>query len=240
MKAIALHLSLLSLALGCASPSATAQEEADPNRSGFEPIRFGDPEEGGYDAPFFPGARYDERIPAPEFVLGQEHATRFSHHEEIVACFRRWSEASPRLVLQPHGKTHEGRALVHAVVTSPANHERLERILAAHAELQDPRGRTDGELDALLSDLPAIAWMGYSIHGDELSGADASVALGYHLAACVDPEVTELLDDVVIVIDPVMIAVIFVADIKRRIGKDDINKGLTFTSALAPGNFFTQ
>jgi hypothetical protein len=49
---------------------------------------------------------------------------------------------------------------------------------------------------------PAIAWLGYSIHGDEMSGADASLAVAYHLAAGTSADVTEILKNVVVVIDP--------------------------------------
>ena len=176
---------------------AAAQEPAPQ-----PPLRFGDPVEIGYDAPFFPDADHDPQVPAPEEVLGQPHGTRLSHHGEILACFRLWAEASPRVVLRTHGLTHEGRELVHAVVTSPANHARMDAILAAHQRLADPRGLGEEEARELLRDTPPIAWMGYSIHGDELSGCDAAVALGYHLAADRGPEVERLLERIVVVIDP--------------------------------------
>lgn len=201
MNANAPLLLSLPLVLGCTSSTVAAEPQTETSSSDFSPIRYGDGEEEvAYRQPFFPGASYDERVPTPESVLGRMHATRLSHHDEIVECFRRFAAASPRLVLDRYGVTHEGRELVYAVATSARNHERLDEILARHAALRDSGEAGASDLD----DLPAIAWMGYSIHGDELSGSDAAVALAYHFAASTDAEVAALLDDTVVVIDPVM------------------------------------
>ena len=199
MKLFAPFLSFALLASGSALPLSAGLQD-----SPATPLRFGDPIELAYDVEFFPGAHYDAGIPTPESLLGRPAGDRLAHHAEIVRCFESWAKASPRVVLRKHGSTHEGRALIHAVVTSPANHGRLDRILADHRRLDDPRGETQAELEALTRELPAVAWMGYSIHGDEVSGCDAALALAYHLAACTDDEVIQLLDDLVIVIDPML------------------------------------
>ena len=46
--------------------------------------------------------------------------------------------------------------------------------------------------------------MGYSIHGDETSGSDASLALAHRLVAGTDPATLAMLDEVITVIDPIM------------------------------------
>ncbi len=170
----------------------------------FAPMRFGDPDEHAYDAAFFPGANHDDAISTPDQLLGQRHATRLSHHAEIMACFRRWADESPRVSLHPYATSYEGRELAFAVITSPANHAALDDIRADLARLADPRGLDAAAADEILARARPVAWMGYSIHGDELSGADAAVAFGYHLIAGTDADVVGLLDEVVVVIDPVM------------------------------------
>lgn len=187
-----------SLALAVLLPATLrAQDDAS-----FAPIRFGDPGELAYTAPYFPGATYDERIPTPDALLGQTHGSRLAHHAEVLAAFRAIDEASPRITLHSMGATHEGRALVYAVVTSEANHARIDAILGSIARLADPRGLSPEDATAIVDGTPAVAWMAYSIHGDELSGTDASVALLHHLAAGTDAEVLDLLEKLVIVIDP--------------------------------------
>ncbi len=191
-------LSLALFTVVVALPVHAAQEPD------FEPIRFGDPDELAYDVPFFGDATYDAAITTPDAVLGQRHGTRLGHHTEIVECFERWDAESPRARLVRHGTTYEGRELVHCIVTSPANHARLDAITGALGRLRDPRGLGDDDAERIVRESPAVAWLGYSIHGDELSGSDAAVALGYHLIASTDADVADLLDDVVVVIDPVM------------------------------------
>jgi hypothetical protein len=178
-----------------ASPGALTDDEAIS-------IRFGDSLQFAYDAPFFPGADYDPGVPTLQELLGQAPGTRLSHPAEIVAAFETFARTSDRLTLTQFGLSHEGRPLVYLVATSAENHRRLDEIKAGHAQLADPRGTAPEELERLVASLPPVAWMGYSIHGDELSGSDAALFLGYHLAACRDEEVAALLDDMVIVIDP--------------------------------------
>ncbi|MEM7309221.1 MAG: M14 family zinc carboxypeptidase [Planctomycetota bacterium] len=196
MSSTLLLLPLLSAPAPLAAPQEALGERVH--------LRFGDPVELAYDEPFFPGASYDPALPTADAILGQQLGTRLSHHDEILECFRAWSEASPRMTSATYARSHEGRELIYAVVTSPANHARLDDILADHARLHDPRGLSEADGSALATQTPPVAWMGYSIHGDELSGCDAALALGYHLVASTDEEVERLLDELVIVIDPCM------------------------------------
>ncbi|MAF66920.1 MAG: hypothetical protein CMJ84_14850 [Planctomycetes bacterium] len=189
--------------LGCAgSPPAEAAPQEGASSSAV--LRFGDPPDHAYPEPFFAGADYDPSIPAPEAVLGQVHGSRLTHHSEVLSCFEALAAASERVTLTEYGRTHEGRRLVYAVVTAPANHGRLEAIRSDLARLADPRGLSDAEAQAVIERTPPVAWMAYSIHGDELSGTDAAVALGYHLAADTSAATAELLSAVVVVIDPCM------------------------------------
>ncbi|MCB9898360.1 MAG: hypothetical protein H6825_10185 [Planctomycetes bacterium] len=188
----------LSLCLAAVLASS-AQAQADP---GLRPLRQGDPVVFSYDEPFFGDAHHDASIPSPDDLLGQPLGSRIAHHDEILRCFDLWARQSPRMTLVEHGQTFEGRRLVHAIVTSEANQARLDDIRAALRRIDDPRGLSESEAKDLLRDLPAVAWMGYSIHGDETSGSDAALALAYHLVAGLDADVSGLLDSLVIVIDP--------------------------------------
>lgn len=194
----------LPLFLSCALPPATAASTSAPSQEAedFEAIRFGDAQELAYDVEFFPGTEYDPDVPTPEEFLGQRHGSRLAHHHEVLTAFRVWAGSSDRISLTSFGKTHEGRELVYAVITSPDNHENIEEIRANHQKLADPRGQGRGQLDTIASNAPAVAWMGYSIHGDELSGTDASMAVAYHLIAGQGEEVQAMLEELVILIDP--------------------------------------
>lgn len=154
--------------------------------------------------PFFKGMHHDASIDTPEQILGYPAGEHPASHAEIERCLKRWSEQSPRALLETHGKTHEGRTLYHIIISSPDNIARLDAIRRDLAQLNDPRGLSDAEAAALLDRTPATAWLAYSIHGDELSGADAALCLAWHYISCTDRSVTDMLEQTVIIIDPLM------------------------------------
>ena len=155
------------------------------------------------DRPFYVGA-YDPAIATPKSILGELIGAHPAPPEKIILAFRTWSEQSKRASISTYATTYEGRELVRIIVSSETNMARIEEIKAAIAKLADPRGLSASEQSRIIKETPAVAWMGYSIHGNEMSGADASLAFGYHIIAGTNPDVADLLDKVVIIIDPVL------------------------------------
>jgi hypothetical protein len=150
-----------------------------------------------------PGAPYDPAVPTPDTLLGFPLGSRAATPEEIVRVVQAW-DGHPRVKIVEYARSWEGRPLHYVVVTSPANQARLEEVKAGMARLGDPRGLADGEAQRLVRELPGVAWIAYSIHGNESSGSDASLAVLHHLIAGTDPAVTTLLEEVVVIIDPMM------------------------------------
>ncbi len=157
-----------------------------------------------YDEPFFPGANHNPAIPAPDSILGFRVGERPATHAQIEAVCKALAESSPRVRLFEYARSHENRALYYLAISSEQTIRELDRVKADAARLADPRAVTAAEGDRLADTLPAVAWMAYAIHGDEMSGADAALAAAYHLAACTDDDVTSLLASLVVIIDPLM------------------------------------
>jgi len=145
------------------------------------------------------GQDYDPAIPAPERVLGYAFGERLSRSGDVLRYFDALSEAAPdRMMLTRYGETWEGRALPYAVITSPANMRRLGAIREMSLALTDPRsGPTTPPADQ-----PVIVWLMYSVHGNEISPAEAAMATARHLLASRDPEVAEWLENTVVVLVP--------------------------------------
>ena len=151
------------------------------------------------------GSTHDSQTPTPESVIGHAIGDGAVRYDAAVRYLSALAEASPYVTMSPYAKTHEGRALYFLTITSKANHARLDQIKADNAKLADPRKMRDGaEAEHIKSTLPGIAWLAYSIHGDELSGTDAAVQLAYQLAAGTDPATLRLRNELVIHIDPLM------------------------------------
>lgn len=162
------------------------------------------PAEARYAAPLFDSSDYDPAVPTPESILGFALGERPVTHADVEGCLRRWQD-HPRLRLIEYGQTHERRRLYYAAITSERNHTRMDSIRLALGKLSDPRRmEADDDAGAIIRDTPAVAWMAYCIHGDELSGADAAVGLIHHLIAARDADTCRLLDELVICVDPLM------------------------------------
>jgi hypothetical protein len=156
-----------------------------------------------YAAPFFPEGTYDLNIPTPESIMGFPVGSKPCHYQEVVSYFRTLAKSSPKAELLEYGKTYEGRTLCYLIISSEENMKRLEEIRVSIGRLADPRKfRQEGEAFSLIENTPTIAWMAYSVHGDELSSTDAAVELAYQLVAGNDSLTRKIRNEVVTIIDP--------------------------------------
>lgn len=154
---------------------------------------------------FVEPADFNPTIPAPESVIGHAVAEKAVRYPALVRYLRILAKVSERVTLTAYGQSHEGRKLYYLTITSRANHRRLERIKSDNAKLSDPRKLRDSEqANQLIDTLPAVAWLNYSIHGDELSSTDAAIYIVYHLASTKDKDTVKLLDQVVIHLNPLV------------------------------------
>lgn len=137
-------------------------------------------------------------VQSPAEFLGYEIGERHIRHHESVAYFRYLATASDRVTIETYAKSHGNRPLVAATITSKENQANIEQILEAHRKLVDP----DSSADLDTEKMPAVIYMGYSVHGDESSGGNAAPIIGYMLAASSSEEVQKILQDVVVIVDP--------------------------------------
>ncbi len=145
----------------------------------------------------------DPRIPTLEQIAGHRWAHDISSHAEIERYLRALSAAAPdRTKLVPYGQTIEKRTLYYLVITSPKNLARISEIQAANLRLADPRVTTPEQATAIAQSNPAIVWMAYGVHGDEISSGDAAILTAYHLVADRRDSTRALLDKLVVIIDP--------------------------------------
>ncbi|MFO7616875.1 MAG: M14 family metallopeptidase [Bacteroidales bacterium] len=145
------------------------------------------------------GARYNPAIPVPESVIGHSIGEYHLTFDRIVRYMEALAAASDRVTLVRIGQTHEKQQMIQLLITSPSNQANLEKIRKDHLSAIDP----SGPASAVRKD-HLVAWLGYSVHGNEPSGANASPLVAYYLAACEDPQVTGLLDQTVVILNPTL------------------------------------
>ncbi len=141
---------------------------------------------------------YNASIPTPKSVIYHEVGEWHVTHDRLVNYMKAIDVSSDRVSLQMTGFTYEGRPQLVLIITSPKNHANLEEIRKQHLKLSDPAQSASVNTD----NMPAVLWMGYSIHGNESSGANASLLSAYYLAAAQGAEIDKLLENTVIILDP--------------------------------------
>jgi hypothetical protein len=154
-----------------------------------------------------PGATFDPKIPTPKTLLGWEIGERFTTHRIMTRYLERIAAASDRVTVDTIARSFEGREMFLVTVTSPTNRARLREIMADAQRIADPRTTSGSVVDSAglagaISRLPAIVWLGHSVHGGEASGVEAGLALLYQLAAGTDADTRMALDSTVVLIDP--------------------------------------
>ena len=145
--------------------------------------------------------RYRDAIPTPESVLGHRVGERHTYPHQIAEYFRAVEQASERVELVVYARSHQLQPLLYAIVTSPENHQRLPELRRQNLRLSDAPGDVS---DEELNDHVAVVYQGYGVHGDEASGPEAAMLLLYHLAAGEGPAVTRVLDNTVLLLDPML------------------------------------
>ena len=152
----------------------------------------------------WPGTRYDPKIPTLQSVVGWDHGEEISSPDAITTYLKALHAAAPdRTQLIEYARSWQNRPLHVLVIGSPARISQLDTIKRGMQRLADPRGVPQAELDQLVRDMPVITWLFHSVHGNEISGADAALAEAYHLlAAQGSAEVDTVLRESLVLIDP--------------------------------------
>lgn len=176
-------LPIIVAVLACGT--AIAQPQSKPT---VEPLSYFMPDEWQY--------TLDEAIPTPADVLGFEVGEQHVSWDQVVAYMKALEAASPRVVVKQYGKTYEDRPMLCVVITSEKNQQNIDEIQAAHKSLADPTA------DVNPKELPGVACVMNTVHGNEPTGVNSSLPFAYFFAAAQGSEIEDLLDNTVILLVP--------------------------------------
>ncbi len=139
------------------------------------------------------------QLQSPEAFLGYKPGTRYTPHFNIVNYCKHVAEAVPSMVkLEQYGVTHEGRPLLLLYVSAANNMSRLEEIRQQNLRLA---GLLPGNAPAA-SQVPAIVWLSYNVHGNEPSSSEAAMLTLYELVNPDNQRTKAWLNNTVVIIDP--------------------------------------
>lgn len=145
---------------------------------------------------------YNASVPKPEAILGYSAGSRHSTYRDMERVVLGISSAAKdRVRVFEYGRSWEGRPLRVLAITSPKNIARLEEIRKSIGQLANPDGKSDPKATVL--NTPPIIWINECIHGDETASFESGMWLLYNLAASENRSITSMLDDAVVILNPV-------------------------------------
>ena len=153
---------------------------------------------------FWPNADYDPAVPTIEQVTGHKPGERVTWHADVMRYFDALAAAHPeRVSVHRYARTWEGRDLIYVVITSPENMTRIDEIKSGMQSLRNAGSTSGAQAASIIQSQPAVTWLSYGVHGNEISSSDAAMLTAYHLLASRgDDRVDDILENTVVVIDP--------------------------------------
>ena len=140
-------------------------------------------------------------VPTPRQHFGFEIGTdrKLADWNQLTAYYEKLAKGSPRVIVDTLGTTTMGRPFIMLTVTSEANQARLSELHDIQMKLADPR-RVSGEaeLQRLLDQGRTVVLITHSIHATEVGGSQMAARLLWRLATSDDPEIREILDNVIL------------------------------------------
>ena len=150
---------------------------------------------------FYARGTYRPEVPRPQSILrfdvGDFHTT-YAQMEQVINAI---AKAAPdRVKIYDIGTTNEYRMQHIVAISSPENMARIDQIKSNVAKLTDPRATSAAEANQIIQNMPAIAWMAYTIHGNESASFETMMQVVYQLAASNEPETLNILNNCVTLI----------------------------------------
>ena len=140
---------------------------------------------------------YNENIQSPEEFLGYEIGFEHTRHDLIISYLNYLSNSSKKAEIIKYGESHEGRDLIMLTVSSTNNLSNLDKIKQEHLKYTVPKSNLE-----VNKNLPVIINLGYGVHGNEPSSAEAAILAAYTLVASENIKIKRLIENSVVFIDP--------------------------------------
>src|SRR3982750_2943986 len=150
---------------------------------------------------FYARGEYRANVPRPQSILrfdvGDFHTT-YAQMERVMESIA--AAAPDRVKIFDIGETNEHRMMHLVAISAPENMSRLDEIRTNNLRLADPRNTSAAQAQSIAQSNPAIAWMAYTIHGNESASFEAMMQVMYQLAASNEPRTLDILKNTVVLV----------------------------------------
>ena len=144
-------------------------------------------------------------LPTPESVFGFPVGADYKlfTYDQSIDYFKKLAAASNRVKLLTVGKTSFGKTWTAAIISSPANLAKLDRLRDINQRLAHPVGLTDATAHQLAHDGRAFVDISGGLHASEIAGSQHTPQIAYELLSrAAEPEMKAILDSVVFFLWP--------------------------------------
>jgi hypothetical protein len=136
-----------------------------------------------------------------QYLAGDDYF--LANYSQLVEYWGQLAKESDRIRIVEIGKTSEGRTMIMAIITAPANFKKLDRYKEISQRLARAEGLTDEQAKALAAEGKAVVWIDGGLHATECVPAQGLFTMSYEMASRNDPETVRILNDVILLLTPV-------------------------------------
>jgi hypothetical protein len=151
-----------------------------------------------------PSAPARAQTQTPEQFFGFRPGTsgELARYPKVVEYLRHLAQTTDRVKFEALGKTTMGNEYVLAIISSPQNLAKLDRLTEITHRLADPRGLDAREAQALIQEGRPFYFLYATIHSTEVGNGQAINIVAHRLATDNSPATREIVDNAVLLLVP--------------------------------------
>ena len=130
------------------------------------------------------------------FNLGDDYC--LANYQQLMSYWAKLEKESDRLKVVDIGKTEEGRPQLMGIVTSPANHKKLDYYKDIARKMCLAENLDEAAAKKLAEEGKAVIWLDGGLHASESLCAQVLMETLYQYLVADDPESLRILNDVII------------------------------------------
>ena len=125
-----------------------------------------------------------------------------ARYPKVLEYLQHLAKVTDRFKYEEIGKSTMGNPYVLTTISSPENLARLDKLVDINRRLADPRGLSEAEAMTLAREGRPFYLLFTTIHSTEVGNMQAIIEVAHRLATSSDPQVREILDNVVLLLVP--------------------------------------
>jgi len=138
--------------------------------------------------------------PKEHFGFNPGDDYHLANNTQYEGYLKKISLESDRVSIKGIGISAEGNPMYMAIITSPENQKKIDRLKEISGRLALAEGLSEKEASELAAEGRAVVWIDGGLHASEVLGSQQLIEMVYQMASRNDPETLRILDDVILLL----------------------------------------